>query len=126
MMSSTKEQARRRDYYYNDPQRRTHFGDDSDSWFGDGSDPYEYFNSIQHVIKSEGEKKLFDDFKESRPKAAAFLELAFGDMAKNVFQYFPPDISEAKCILLAAQLSKPKDIDDNRAVNSLDSHIEEL
>ena len=126
MMSSTKEQARRRDYYYNDPQRRRHFGDNSDSWFGDGSDPYEYFNSIQHLIKSEGEKKLFDDFKESRPKAAAFLELAFGDMAKNVFQYFPPDISEAKCILLAAQLSKPKDIDDSRAVNSLDSHIEEL
>ena len=50
------------------PKGELHFGDDSDSWFGDGSDPYEYFNSIQHVIKSEGEKKLFDDLEESRLK----------------------------------------------------------
>ena len=126
MMSSTKKQARRRDYYYNNPKRKARFGEGSDSWFGEGSDPYEYFNSIQHVIKSENEQKLFEDFKESRPKAAAFLEIAFGDMAKNVFQYFPPDISEAKCVLLASQLSKPREIDESRAVNSLDSHIEEL
>ena len=55
-MSSTKEQRRRRDYYYN--ELREHFGDDSDSWFGDGSDYARYFNSIGHVIKSRGREKV--------------------------------------------------------------------
>lgn len=117
-MSNTGEQARKR-LYFGDPRKIT--------WFGDSpTDPYEYFNSITHKIKRDSDEKAFIDFKKARPMAAEFLQLAFGDMAKNVFQYFPPDISEAKCILLAANLSQPKDLDESRAINSLDSHIEEL
>lgn len=87
---------------------------------------YDYFNSTIHEMRKATSDELYKEFKASRPKAAAFLESMFGDMAKEVFSYFPPDISETKCGFLLANMLPSGDIDENRAINSLDSHIEEL
>jgi len=87
---------------------------------------YDYFNSTIHEIRKTTSDELYKQFKASRPKAAAFLESMFGDMAKEVFAYFPPDISETKCGYLLASMLPSNDIDESRAINSLDSHIEEL
>jgi len=87
---------------------------------------YDYFNSTIHEIRKATSDELYKEFKVSRPKAAAFLESMFADMAKEVFSYFPPDISETKCGFLLANMLPSGDIDESRAINSLDSHIEEL
>ena len=87
---------------------------------------YDYFNSTIHEIRKATSEELYKEFKASRPKAAGLLESLFGDMAKEVFSYFPPDISETKCGFLLASMLPSGDIDESRAINSLDSHIEEL
>ena len=125
-MSNTRELARKYQNPFNmfgqfNPQNRRREVNPEDYY-----SEYDYFNSTIHEIRKATSEELYKEFKVSRPKAAAFLESMFGDMAKEVFSYFPPDISETKCGFLLASMLPSGEIDDNRAINSLDSHIEEL
>lgn len=125
-MSNTRKLARKSQdpfnmFGMNNPQNRRRELNPQDYY-----SEYDYFNSTIHEMRKATSDELYKEFKASRPKAAAFLESMFGDMAKEVFSYFPPDISETKCGFLLANMLPSGDIDENRAINSLDSHIEEL
>ena len=125
-MSNTRELARKSQNPFNmfgqhNPQNRRGEFKPQDYY-----SEYDYFNSTIHEIRKGTNEELYKSFKKDRPKAAAFLDAMFGDMAKEVFSYFPPDISEIKCGFLLASMLPSSDIDESRAINSLDSHIEEL
>ena len=122
-MSNTRELARKSQNPFEDYPTRNRGSDfDPKEYYSD----YDYFNSTIHEIRKETNEELYKSFKKDRPRAALFLESLFGDMAKEVFSFFPPDMGETRCGALLALMTPPKEIDESRAINSLGSHIEEL
>ena len=120
-MSNTRQLARKSDNPFTNPRNRPREVNPQDYY-----SEYDYFNSTIHEIRKASSEELYKEFKTSRPKAAAFLEAMFGDMAKEVFSFFPPDISEIKCGLLLSNMLPSIESEDNRAINSIGSHIDEL
>ena len=95
----------------------------------DAFDPYEQYDlfsaTVYEVRKAASERKWLL-FQKNRPKAAAFLTALFSDTAAEVSLYFPPDISELRCVQLLAAIKPGEEIESNRALDSIDSHIEDL
>lgn len=119
-MSNTREMARR------DRWVRRRLRDYPSELPHEGYSEYDYYDSTIHEIRKGASEKRYLDFKSSRPKAAELLELMFGDVAKEVFEYLPPDLSEIKCALLASCLVPIAKTEEDRISMLDNTAFEEL
>ena len=119
-MSNTREMARM------DRWVRRRLREYPDELPHEGYSEYDYYDSTIHEIRKTASEKRYLEFKSSRPKAAELLDLMFGDVAKEVFEYLPLDLSEIKCALLASCLAPIPKNDGDRISRLDNSGFEEL